>query len=147
MDLLGRKIIQLQGVGMRQFLGLIQRFCTENMTNADMIEFVLPLAEVTKQWGELTMTLAKKSAENADEVGAAATDYLFYSGYAVLAYWWAKSVAVAEGSAHDSDFRRKKRETARFYFARILPRINAHAAAMKSGAANLLALPDSAFGR
>ncbi len=145
LDLLGRKIMQLQGVGMRQFLGLIQRFCEENMTNADMIEFVLPLAEVTRQWGELTMLVGKKAAGNADEIGAASVDYLFYSGYVTLAYWWAKSVAVAEHSPQSNDFRRRKREVARFYFARILPRINAHGAAMKSGAANLLALPDSAF--
>ncbi|MEO8161637.1 MAG: acyl-CoA dehydrogenase family protein, partial [Arenimonas sp.] len=55
LDLLGRKTIQLQGVGMRQFMGLIQEFCTEHSTNAAMIEFILPLAEVTKQWGDLTM--------------------------------------------------------------------------------------------
>ena len=110
-----------------------------------MIEFVLPLAEVTKQWGELTMQLARKSQESADEIGAASVDYLFYSGYVVLAYWWAKSVDAAEGGAHSDEFKRRKREVARFYFARILPRINAHAAAMKSGAANLMALPDSAF--
>jgi alkylation response protein AidB-like acyl-CoA dehydrogenase len=146
MDLLGRKIIQLQGAGMRQFLGLIQNFCTEHMANAEMIEFVLPLAEVTKQWGELTMQLARKSQESADEIGAASVDYLFYSGYATLAYWWARSVATADSGPHGDDFRRRKREVARFYFARILPRINAHAAAMKSGAKNLMGLPDSAFG-
>jgi hypothetical protein len=145
MDLLGRKIIQLQGAGMRQFLGLIQKFCTEHMADAEMIEFVLPLAEVTKQWGELTMQLARKSQESADEIGAASVDYLFYSGYATLAYWWARSVSVAEAGSHGNDFKRRKREVARFYFARILPRINAHAAAMKSGAKNLMALPDSAF--
>src|SRR5207342_1191554 len=146
MDLLGRKIIQLQGTGMRQFLGLIQKFCTEHMANAEMIEFVLPLAEVTKQWGELTMQLARKSQESADEIGAASVDYLFYSGYAALAYWWARSVSAAEAGSHSNEFKRRKREVARFYFARILPRINGHAAAMKSGAANLMALPDSAFG-
>jgi alkylation response protein AidB-like acyl-CoA dehydrogenase len=146
MDLLGRKIIQLQGAGMRQFLGLVQRFCMEHAANAEMIEFVLPLAEVTKQWGELTMQLAKKSAENPEEIGAASVDFLFYSGYATLAYWWARSVAVAEAGAHSNDLRRHKREVARFYFARILPRINAHAAAMKSGAGTVMGLPDSAFG-
>jgi alkylation response protein AidB-like acyl-CoA dehydrogenase len=145
MDLLGRKIIQLQGAGMRQFLAMIQQLCTEHMANPDMIEFVLPLAEVTKQWGELTMQLARKSQESADEIGAASVDYLFYSGYVVLAYWWARSVVVAEAGGHGPAFKKHKREVARFYFARILPRINAHAAAMKSGAGNLFGLPDEAF--
>nr|MBP8098145.1 acyl-CoA dehydrogenase family protein [Arenimonas sp.] len=77
LDLLGRKIMQLQGVGMRQFLGMIQKFCEANATNADMIEFILPLAEVTKQWGELTMAVGRKATGNADEMGAAAVDYLY----------------------------------------------------------------------
>jgi alkylation response protein AidB-like acyl-CoA dehydrogenase len=145
LDLLGRKIIQLQGVGMRRFMAQIQQLCVEQMANPDMIEFVLPLAEVTKQWGELTMQLARKSQESADEIGAASVDYLFYSGYAALAYWWARSVATANSGAHSEEFKQRKREVARFFFARILPRINGHAAAMKSGAGSVMGLPESAF--
>jgi len=145
MDLLGRKIIQLQGAGMRQFLAMIQKLCTEHMADPDMIEFVLPLAEVTKQWGELTMQLARKAQESPDEIGAASVDYLFYSGYVALAYWWARSVGAAAAGAQGEDFKRRKREVARFFFARILPRINGHAAAMKSGAAVLMAPPESSF--
>ena len=137
LDLLGRKIMQLQGAGMRRFLGLIQKFCEENATNSQMIEFILPLAEVTKQWGELTMEIGRKSSSNADEMGAAAVDYLFYSGYVTLAYWWARSVATAEAGSQPAEFKATKRDTARFYFARILPRINTHAAAMRSGVASL----------
>src|SRR3546814_6118619 len=52
----------------------------------------------------------------------AAYDYLFYSGYMALAYWWARSVAAAETSSQPQAFKDAKRETARFYFTRILPR-------------------------
>jgi hypothetical protein len=83
---------------------------------------------------------------DADEIGAAAWDYLFYSGYAALAYWWARSVAAAEASAHAQAFKDAKRETARFYFARILPRTRTHAAAIASGAAPLMRLDADAFG-
>ena len=145
LDLLGRKIMQLQGIGMRQFLGMIQTFCETHATDATMIEFILPLAEVTKQWGELTMEVGRKSTSNADEVGAAAVDYLYYSGYVALAYWWARAVATADGSGHPAEFKTMKRETARFYFARILPRIHGHAAAMRSGAGSLLGLQAEAF--
>jgi hypothetical protein len=130
---------------MRRFLGLIQAFCEEHQKDESLTEFVLPLAEVTRQWGELTMHVGKKAAANPDEIGAASVDYLFYSGYVALAYWWAQSVAVAEGSPHPEALRRAKRETARFYFARILPRINAHAAAVKAGAGTLASLAESEF--
>lgn len=146
LDLLGRKIMQQQGAGMRRFLALIQQFCEANATKPELTEFVLPLAEVAKQWGELTMEVGKKAMSNADEVGAASYDYLYYSGYVVLAYWWARSVAAADASSHNDDFKTMKRETARFYFARLLPRIHTHAAAMRSGAASTQALNAELFG-
>ncbi len=145
LDLLGRKIMQLQGAGMRRFLAMIQSFCEENATNTELTEFVLPLAEVTKQWGELTMEIGKKAMGNAEEVGAASVDYLFYSGYVALAYWWARAVATADASSHPEDFKTMKRETARFYFARILPRIHTHAAVMRSGPGSLMNLDAGLF--
>jgi len=54
-------------------------------------------------------------------------------------------VAAADASTHPASFKSAKRDTARFYFARILPRIHGHAAAMRSGAGNLLALPADSF--
>ena len=101
-----------------------------------MIEFVLPLAEVTKQWGELTMQVGKKSVSNPEEIGAASVDYLFYSGYVALAYWWAVAVAKSAGGPMSQ----QKRDTAKFYFARILPRVNGHAAAIKAGASSIPAI-------
>jgi hypothetical protein len=73
-----------------------------------------------------------------EEIGAAAYDYLFYSGYVALAYWWARSVAAADASAQPAAFREAKRETARFYFARVLPRTLSHAAAIASGTESLM---------
>jgi alkylation response protein AidB-like acyl-CoA dehydrogenase len=145
LDLLGRKTMQLQGAGLQMFLKMIQEFCTQHATDASLTEFVLPLAEIAKQWGELTMEVGKKSMANADEVGAASVDYLFYSGYVALAFWWAKAVAAADAGGHSADFKTAKRETARFYFARILPRTQTHAAAMRSGSASLLALDAALF--
>ncbi len=145
LDLLGRKTMQLQGAGLQQFLKMIQVFCTQHAADTSMTEFILPLAEIAKQWGELTMEVGKKAMANADEVGAASVDYLFYSGYVALAFWWAKAVAAADAGSHPADFKTAKRETARFYFARILPRTQSHAAAMRSGSGNLLALDAALF--
>ncbi|GGA68943.1 acyl-CoA dehydrogenase [Arenimonas soli] len=145
LDLLGRKTMQLQGAGLQMFMKMIQEFCTEHAADESLTEFVLPLAEIAKQWGELTMEVGKKAMANADEVGAASVDYLFYSGYVALAYWWARAVVAAEAGSHGDGFKKAKRETARFYFARILPRTQTHAAAMRSGAGNLLALDEALF--
>ena len=145
-DLLGRKVMQLQGVGLKHFLGEIGAFCAQHSSDATLAEFIGPLSAAAKEWGALTLDLGQRAASNAEEMGAAAYDYLFYSGYIALAYFWARSVAAANASAQAETFKAGKRQTARFYFARILPRIQMHSAAMRSGAAVLLDLADAQFG-
>ncbi len=144
LDLLGRKVLQLQGEGLKLFLQEISAFCEKHATDAALASFVGPLVVAAKDWSDLTMDIARRSATNPDEMGAAAYDYLFYSGYVALAYFWARSVAAAESNA--SALRGAKRDTARFYFARILPRIYTHGAAIRAGAATLLDMTDAEFG-
>ena len=145
LDLLGRKILRQHGAGLRVFLGMIEQFCTAHSDNAAASEFLAPLREKAAQWQQLTMTVGARADVDADEVGAAAYDYLFYSGYVALAYWWARSVVAAEASAQSTEFKQAKRETARFYFARILPRTLTHAASIQSGASSLMALDADRF--
>ena len=146
LDLLGRKILQTQGVGLQHFLEEIGAFCQANSSDATLAEFIAPVVVAVKEWGELTQTIGKRALANADEVGAAAVDFLFYSGYIALAYLWARSVAAADASAQSAQFKQAKRATARFYFARILPRTLTHAAAIRAGADSLLAMADEQFG-
>jgi hypothetical protein len=146
LDLLGRKIMQTQGVGLKHFLEEIGAFCQANIANTSVQEFVAPLATSAKQWADLTQDIGKRAAANPDEVGVCAVDFLFYSGYIALAYFWARAVAAADASTQTSDFKQSKRATARFYYARILPRILAHAASLRAGADTLMAMPDAQFG-
>ena len=106
------------------------------------------LREVADEWGELTLTVGASAQEDLDEVGAASVDYLMYSGYATLAYFWARMamVAQAELAAGETDhFFEGKVATARFYFARLLPRAEAHRRAALAGAESLLALDQEGF--
>ncbi|MGY0799061.1 acyl-CoA dehydrogenase C-terminal domain-containing protein [Lysobacter sp. A286] len=145
LDLVGRKILQLQGAGLKVMLGMIEQFCSDNAGNAAVAEFIAPLRARTDEWQRLTMQIGKRAATDPDEIGVAAYDYLMYSGYVALAYWWARSVAASEGSTQPEGFKAGKRETARFYFARILPRTLAHAAAIDSGSSSLMALDAGQF--
>ena len=136
-DLLGRKILQLQGVGFKHFAAEIGAFCKAHAGDARLAAFVAPLGAALKQWGDLTLALAQRVQANPEELGAAATDYLWYSGYVTLAYFQARSVAAAEASAQSEAFKQAKRDTAAFYFARILPRTLMHKAAIEAGVASL----------
>ncbi|WP_411832643.1 acyl-CoA dehydrogenase C-terminal domain-containing protein [Pseudoxanthomonas mexicana] len=146
LDLMGRKTAATQAAGLKLFLAQIEAFAAEHQGDPALAEFIGPLREKAAEWAELTRTILARAAQDPEEIGAASHDYLFYSGYVVLAYWWARSVAAADASAHGEAFRQAKRETARFYFARILPRTLAHAAAIASGAAPLMAMPPEHFG-
>ena len=111
-----------------------------------LAEFIEPLRTLAAEWQQLTLQVGQRAVSNPEEIGAAAYDYLFYSGYASLAYWWARSVAAARASTQSEAFKMAKLETARFYFARILPRTRMHAAAIASGAGPLMAMDADRFG-
>jgi len=137
LDLLGRKIMQLQGAGLKHFLGEISTFCQANAENDAVKAFIGPLAVATKTWGDVTQAIAQRAQANPEELGAAAVDYLYFSGYVTLAYFWARSVLAAGGSALSANDKQAKRDTATFYFTRILPRIHVHKAAIEAGVATL----------
>ncbi|SEK80985.1 hypothetical protein SAMN05428989_0844 [Pseudoxanthomonas sp. GM95] len=145
LDLIGRKTAASGAAGLKLFLGLIEQFTRAHEGDAAAAEFIAPLREKAAEWGALTQDVLQRAASNPEELGAASTDYLFYSGYVVLAYWWARSVVAAQASNQDAAFKQAKLETARFYFARILPRTLAHAAAIRAGAESLMAMDDARF--
>ncbi|MFK2877359.1 acyl-CoA dehydrogenase C-terminal domain-containing protein [Rhodanobacter hydrolyticus] len=136
-DLLGRKILQLQGVGFKHFVAEIGAFCKTHAGDTKLAALIAPLAILAKEWGELTQSLAQRVQANPEELGAAAADYLWYSGYVTLAYFWARAVAAAEAGTQSEAFKQAKRDTAAFYFARLLPRTLMHKAAMVSGAGTI----------
>ncbi len=145
LDLMGRKTAATQAAGLKLFLAQIEAFAKAHENDAALSEFIVPLRQKATEWAALTQGILQRAAGDPEEIGAASTDYLFYSGYVTLAYWWARSVAAANASAHPQSFRQSKLETARFYFARILPRTLSHAAAIESGAAPLMAMDAERF--
>ena len=146
LDLIGRKTAATQGAGLKLFIAEVEAFARQHEGDAALAEFIAPLRAKCGEWGKLTIDTLTRAASNPEELGAASTDYLFYSGYVVLAYWWARSVAAAKASDRPQAFKDAKRDTARFYFARILPRTLAHKAAIEAGAGPLMAMAADAFG-
>mgnify|MGYP002662604364 CR=1 FL=1 len=121
LDLMGRKTASTQAAGLKLFLAEVHAFAQQHKDDATLREFIDPLQQKAAEWAGLTKNILQRAAANPEEIGAASTDYLFYSGYVVLAYWWARSVAAADASPHGDAFKQAKRETARFYFAKLFP--------------------------
>jgi alkylation response protein AidB-like acyl-CoA dehydrogenase len=144
-DLLGRKVLGSGGKLLLGFAAMIDEFCEahEEGEEADLVKVVKAYKD---EWLGLSMQIGEAAMENPDEAGAAAVDYLMYSGYVTLAYFWARmailarqKIAAAEG---DVSFYEAKLMTARFYFDRLLPRTETHKKAMLSGAENLMQFPE-----
>jgi len=150
LDLVGRKLPQGMGRLMRRFFHPIDAFVQENMGTKDMGEFVMPLAKAFARLQGATADLGPKMMANPDEAGAASTDYLRCVALVALAHMWAQiakkaQTRLAEGAGDKAGFYETKLTTARFFMARILPDVHAHAAKAASGAANLMALDAEAF--
>ena len=149
LDLLGRKVLMTQGEALKGFTKIVHKFCQANEGNDAIKHLVGPLAQINKEWGEITMKVGMAAMKDREEVGAASVDYLMYSGYACLAYFWADMARVAAeklaAGTDEEGFYKAKLQTARFYFERILPRTRALVATMLSGANNLMEMADEDF--
>ncbi|MDF2446106.1 MAG: acyl-CoA dehydrogenase [Moraxellaceae bacterium] len=149
LDLLGRKVLQTQGAMLRNFTKLVHKFCQANEGNAAMAEFTGPLTALNKEWGDLTMRIGMKAMQNPDEAGAAAVDYMYFSGYVTLGYLWAWMAKVAQdkiaAGTTEEAFYKAKIQTAQFYFKKILPRTRSHVEVIDSGLETLMAVDAEHF--
>ena len=149
LDLLGRKILMTQGGALRNFTKLVHSFCKEQEGNEAMKPFIEPLNKLNKEWGDITMKIGMTAMQDRDEVGAASVDFLMYSGYVTLAYFWARMVSVAqqklaEGTSEEA-FYKAKVQTGKFYFDRVLPRTAAHAQMIAAGGESIMAMEEEHF--
>jgi hypothetical protein len=149
LDLLGRKVLGSGGELARLLGGEIGSFCERHARSEELAEFVTRLTGLLKEWSEATESIARRAVRDPDEMGAAAMDYLQFTGYLCLAWCWARSAAVSVAALHkggaEADFYKAKLATARFYFTRVLPRAEAHLDALSAGPGSLMDLPEGQF--
>ena len=146
LDLLGRKVLGDNGAKLKKFGKLVQDFVEDEGVNEDMQEFINPLADLGDKVTKLTTELGFKAMGNADEVGAAAVDYLRVVGHLTFAYLWARMAKVALEKQNTGDpFYTAKLHTARFYFARLLPETAGLIRTARSGMGSLMAMDEAAF--
>ncbi|MHC8326948.1 acyl-CoA dehydrogenase C-terminal domain-containing protein [Pseudomonas sp. LB1P83] len=143
LDLVGRKIVASNGALYRLFASEIRHF-TANAC-ADLGEFTRPLNTAVDTLDELTEWLLDRARNNPNEIGAASVEYLHVFGYTAYAYLWARMAKASMSTHSTDDFYASKLATARFYFARLLPRIHSLSASAKAGSECLYALQAEQF--
>lgn len=142
LDLVGRKMLMMQKGQIGEMADIIQSF----IDDADS-PFGEELQTYLDMWQEMTQYIAKEAQQDANEVGAASVDYLMLSGYVILAYFWAQMHNSADNNKGQlgADFYNGKKKTAKFYFAKILPRCHALKATIMTGADPLMNIKESEF--
>ena len=136
LDLVGRKLPQHMGRLLRRFFHPVADFLEENQAEAELMDFVLPLAKAFGRLQQATAWVAQQGLRDPEEAGAAASDYLRLFALVALAYLWARTakVALAKREAENGAFYNAKLATARFYMTRLLPQSSALFAAIMAGA-------------
>jgi len=137
LDLLGRKVLLgTKGQCVRDFTATMWRFSRKHLFAAGRVgNMARTLARRATQWNLLTTRIMLRASKDRELVGSASFDYLMYSGYVMMAYFWALQAAkAAELSANgqgkeSKDFYQSKIQTAAFYFERLLPRADGHRSA------------------
>ena len=109
-----------------------------------MAEFLQPLGALGAELTELTGEIGISAMQQPEAIGAAASDYLRIAGHLAFGYFWARmaQTALREIDGGNGDpFYAAKLQTARFYFARLLPET---ATLLRTARANVNNLMDTA---
>ncbi|MBA3979556.1 MAG: acyl-CoA dehydrogenase [Alcanivorax sp.] len=136
LDLLGRKVLlTTRGKCVREFSQKLVDFGTRNLTNGTLRPYAWKLLKIAAQWNYLTTRVMLTAAKDRDVVSTASNDFLMYSGYAMMAYFWAVMAAKAQeklekGGEQPKEFYEAKLATAEFYFEHLLPQAKGHAESM-----------------
>ncbi|NBA96356.1 acyl-CoA dehydrogenase C-terminal domain-containing protein [Pseudomonas sp. R5(2019)] len=143
LDLMGRKVVGSGGALYKLFIDEIRHFTAT--ADAALGEFTRPLNAALDNLDDLTDWVLDRAKTNPNEIGAASVEYLHVFGYTAYAYMWALMAKASLGKEAQEDFYASKLGTARFYFARLLPRIHSLTASVKAGSESLFLLDADQF--
>jgi len=148
-DLLRRKVIGTRGGLLALFLNEIDALVADLKGQRELAYQTAALSKLRTEWESISTLIARRSENNADEAAGAAFDYLMYSGYVVVGYFWTRMCKAALAnlgkSEADDRFYTAKLQTARFYFERILPRTRTLAVTMRASSSTLMDMAEDAF--
>ena len=134
LDLAGRKVVRDGGKTLKELLEVLAEFELEP-------GHAPAVAEAFERLRRVTDSMIARSNEDANLPGAVSTDFLELVGMALCAWAW----GVMAQRAGDDDFGVAKKQTARFFFARLLPRTVGLEQSLMAGSDVLMDMPEELF--
>ena len=153
LDLVGRKVLLDRFKQLKIFTGEMLSFAAQSLvwrkgSKADRKQ-AWTLTKLAFKWRFLGYRLAMQGKKNPDAVGAGSVDFLMFSGYAFMAFMWAKMSTVARSQLKagegDKKFLEEKLHTAAFFFERMLPQADVHARTIGANLDSVMAMPVDYF--
>jgi len=138
-DLVFRKLINKNGNIISNYIQLIKEDIKKNEKNEKTKLFAKTLDHYLKILIDFTDWIEKNIKNSKDDVSAACNDYLKVLGLVAVGYSWLKVLDISYKEMENNKiFFEDKIETAKFFFDRILPRIDTHYKSGISGSKNIM---------
>ena len=136
-DLVFRKV--LTNRTLEKFTSLVQNEIKNYKNNDELKRLSNILEEKIKILLDFSNWLDIKLKNQKDDVSAACNDFLKVLGYVALGYSWLKMTKVSyENSNKNKEFYEEKINTAKYFFDKILPRIDSHYHSAIAGSESLM---------
>lgn len=151
LDLLGRKLMQNKGAGLRQLLGLIQACCARAAEYDSLSALRQPLEQHLAGLTRVTQALlGDLMAGKVNQTLANSALYLKVFGHAVVGWRWLEQAIRAEqglagGQPADADFYRGKLQAARLFLTWEVPACAPELALLEARDDTCLAMQDAWF--
>ncbi len=147
LDLVGRKMSAHFGRYLRRFFHPVAAYLETHQENAQLAEFIQPLAKSFGRLQRASAWIAQNGLANPDEAAAASSDYLRLFGLTALAYLWTRmaEISLDKLEGDEARFYQAKVDTARFFMQRLLPQSGGLFSAILSGGQSMMTFNDDAF--
>lgn len=138
MDFIGRKVLSKKGGNQtKKFGSRVNQIVRAHLfSRGPLGVYARQLWVMLKLWNISTLKIGFAAQKNLEVVGAASEDFLMYTGYMTLGYYWLRMAEVAQkkvSAKQDPDgFYQAKLDTCEYVFTRILPRADGHYQAMQA---------------
>ncbi|WP_194757216.1 acyl-CoA dehydrogenase C-terminal domain-containing protein [Aliidiomarina indica] len=143
LDLLGRKVAGSRGELLKPLVQEIKTFLAQD--SGEWADQYGQLNDALDQLVSVTTHVLEKVPSDENIINSVAVDYLNLVGYVVYGYMWLRMARVAEAQPELGEFASGKGKTARFYFAKLLPRITGLVAAIEAGSDSLFEVSVNEF--
>ena len=136
-DLVFRKV--LTNRTLEKFISLLRNEIKNYNDNVELKRLSNILKEKIKLLLDFSKWLDDKLKNQKDDVSAACNDFLKVLGYVALGFSWLKMTKVSfDNSSKNKNFYEEKINTAKYFFDKILPRIDSHYHSAIAGSESLM---------